>query len=74
MKNLIILVSIFGLTCGLGLEGDWREDQSLRENFADFIYNRLIIHRKSLLLNILSKFWTNIQMKSLSYRISIQIL
>ena len=41
MKNLIVLVSIFGLTCGLALEGDWIEDQNLRENFADFIYNRL---------------------------------
>ena len=56
MKNLIILVSIFGLTCGLALEGDWREDQSLRENFADFIYNRLIILRKSLLLKIYQRF------------------
>ena len=60
MKNLIILVSIFGLTCGLALEGDWREDQSLRENFADFIYNRLIIFRKSLLLNILFMIWADI--------------
>ena len=63
MKNFIILVSIFGLTCGLALEGDWREDQTLRENFADFIYNRLIIFRKSLLLNILWKFWTEILLK-----------
>ena len=55
MKNLIILVSIFGLTCGLGLEGDWREDQSLRENFADFIYNRLIFFKNLILLMILIK-------------------
>ena len=53
MKNLIILVSMFGLTCGLALEGDWREDQSLRENFADFIYNRLIFFKK---LNFIDDF------------------
>ena len=40
MKSLIILVSIFSLAFGIALEGDWKEDDSLRENFADFIFHR----------------------------------